>query len=85
MFHSCYLNDKSDDFSPCSDIYDDCAVYQKNSEFKCEIQGHFIKFFRRAPKFSNLVKVKIRRFFRLKNHRFCKTLSHCDLQTDGPL
>ena len=73
MFHSCYLNDKSDDFSPCSAIYDNCAVCQKNSEFKCEIQGHFIKFSRRAPKFSNLAKVKIRRFFSVGKSLFLQS------------
>lgn len=62
-----------------------CDICQKNSEFKAEIQRHFLKKFRRVPKFSNLMKVKIRTVFPMENQYFCKTLSYSYLQTGGPL
>ena len=63
-----------------------CVEFKKrlcqiNSEFNRKIRRHFPKFSRLAPKFSNLVKVKISRFFRLKNRCFCKLLLHNHLQS----
>ena len=47
-----------------------CGVCQKNSEFKAEIQRHFLKKFHRGSKFSNLMKVKIRAVFSMENRHF---------------